>query len=324
MKLAYWVIGLLVYWFIFPLTASAASLSLSVDPPIVEINTLSPSITKTDLSIQNKSNTQVAAQIQIKPFKARGENGELEFLKDSMMLKNIQVLDNGVPVENITLAPSQQKNLTLSISIPDNISVSDYYFSILFLSQNISNPTSTSSLNQLGIASNVLLSVGPKETPNATLEEFSAKPFYAKGPVLFEIRLKNKGTHFIKPKGEVLIKNMFGQSVGKLDMFPVNILSGSIRGIPNDLYIKELISQGDSESKAQSALDFQHPIVLWKEGFLLGLYTATLNISLSDDGPAFTKSIRFLAFPIQGLIVITIISIAGIIIRNKLKTRTAI
>ena len=129
--------------------------------------------------------------------------------------------------------------------------------------------------------------------PDAVLEEFSTGFFYESGPVPFTIRIKNKGTHFIKPKGEILIKNMFGQSIGKLNLVSVNILSNSTRAISN---------------------------ALWKEDFLLGFYTATLNISLSNDGPTFTKAIHFFSFPFQGLIVIVIVLISTIIIVNRVRT----
>lgn len=286
--------------------ASANALSLSLDPSIIEINALPPSDATSTLSIQNKSDNQIHLQIMLKPFRARLENGELEYLnsQDYFILKNVQILDGGVPVEGITLGPSQQKNLTLNINIPQDTAISDYYFSIIFVSQSTASPTSTSSSNRLGIATNVLLSVGAKEMPDAILEEFSSGLFYESGPVPFTVRIKNKGTHFIKPKGEILIKSMFGQSIGKLDLVSVNVLSDTTRAIPNT-----------------ANLDFAHPKALWKEDFLLGLYTATLNISLSNDDSGFTKSIHFFAFPFQGLIVILIVLISSIVIVNRVRAR---
>lgn len=322
------LIGLLGYLFIAQ-TTNAKSLSLSINPPIIEISALAPSTATSSLTIQNKSNDQVVLQIQLKPFKAKLENGELEYLeassgeylKNSLFLKNVQILDNGIPTETITLGPTQEKNLTLNINIPQDTTISrldspdsssarraDYYFSVIFVSDNNASPTSNASLNQLGIAANVLLSVGAKETPNAVLQEFSSGLFFEKGPVSFTVRITNKGIHFIKPKGEILIKNMFGQSIGKLDLIRVNVLADATRGIPNDLYMQ------------QSSLDLKNPKALWKEDFLLGFYTATLNIALSDEGPSFIKSIHFFAFPFQGLIVIVIVLISAIIIVNRVRT----
>lgn len=303
----------------FAQTVKAESLSLAIDPSIIEINAIPPTAITSSLNIQNKSDTQITLQIQLKPFKAKGENGELEYSREALeILKNIQIMDGGTPVENITLGPKQQKSLNLNIDIPQDTNISDYYFSIIFISTDSSPIESNSSINQIGIATNVLLSVGEKEIPKTAIEEFSSGIFFEKGPVPFTVRVKNGGAHFIKPKGEITIKNMFGQSIGKLDLSGTNVLSNSIRAIPNNIYMQELRLQ-DASAKAKSSLSFTHPIVLWKESFLLGLYSATLSTTMSAEGPAYTRTIHFLAFPFQGLIIIVIMVIAGIIIRKRIK-----
>ncbi|MBI4096557.1 MAG: hypothetical protein HY425_02445 [Candidatus Levybacteria bacterium] len=292
-------IGLLICLFVYLSIGSisqAAGLSLGVDPPIIEINAIPPSNKTRDLTIKNLSNNEVTLQIQIKPFKAKGENNGIEYLnpEDFPILKNIQILDNQVPADNITLEPSQEKKLTLSINISKDINASDYYFLIIFISKNNLTPTSNTSLNQLGIASNILLSVGNSESPNAVLEEFSSGMFFEKGPVPFAVRLRNKGNHFIKPKGEIAIKNMFGQHIGNIDLLQTNILSNSTRTISG---------------------------ALWKEDFLLGYYTATLNLSLSDDGPVIVKSVRFFTFPFGTAIMIAAIVILLLVVRKKIEHR---
>lgn len=299
--------------------ASAASLGLSIDPPIITINAIPPTTVTSPISIQNKGDAQVTLQIQLKPFKAKGENGELEYSREALqIIQNIQILDAGVPVESITLDPQQQKSLSLTISVPPDTNISDYYFSVVFVSTNFSPIESSSSINQIGIAANVLLSVGPLETPKANLEEFSSGILFEKGPVPFTIRVNNTGTHFIKPTGGIAISNMFGQTIGKFDLTSINILSDSIRAIPNSNYLQELRLKDDAGAKT-SYSDFGRPIALWKESFLLGLYTATLNISLSADGPTFTKTIHFFAFPLQGILAIVIVIIAIIIFRKRIK-----
>jgi len=315
-------IGLLGYLLIAQ-TANATSLSLAIDPPVATINIVPPATATSPLNITNKGDTQITLQIQFKPFRAKGENGELEYVRNvPEIFKNIQILDAGVPIENITLGPKQQKNLNLSINIPQDTNISDYYFSVIFISTNSSPVESNSSINQVGIATNVLLSVGPLEIPKTVLEEFSSKTFFEKGPVPLVIRIKNTGAHFIKPKGEITIKNMFGQIVGNLDLTNTNVLSSSIRAIPNDIYMQELRLKDNLSTKTKNSFDFEHPLALWKENFLLGFYTATLNISMSDEGPIFTRNIHFFAFPLEALITIIIVIITTVIIRNRLKLYT--
>lgn len=287
------LIGLFIYLSIGSIPARASDLSLSLDPPIATINAIAPANITSNLTIKNNSSSQADLKISLKPFKAKGENGELEYLspEDFPMLKNIQILDNGIPVENIILSPDQEKKLTLNINILRDVTISDYYFSVIFTSQNNVNPTSNSSLNQIGIASNVLLSVVPLKTPDVIIEDFSSNLFLEKGPVPFTVKIKNKGAHFIRPTGEIIIKNMFGQTVGKIDLESVNILSDSIRIIPT---------------------------ASWNENFLLGLYVATLNISLPNSEHAFVRHVNFFAFPFRGLIIIACIATAIVIVRKKL------
>lgn len=307
--------------------AEASALSLSIDPPIIAVNALPPSTATSNLTVQNKSDSELNLKIELRPFKAKGENGELEFLETAsteyankaLFLKNIEILENGVVIKTLTLGPKQEKKLDINITIPEDSSISDYYFSIVFISDNNASPTSNATLNELGIATNVLLSIGAKETPDAVITDFSTGLFFESGPVPFTLRVKNKGSHFIKPKGEILIKNMFGQSIGKLDILRSNILSSSTRALANAAYLQDLRSQEALGEKTKSDLNFQNPKVLWKEGFLLGFYTASLALSLSNDGPVFVKQIHFFAFPFQGLIIIVIALIAFIVIRNRIK-----
>ncbi len=297
--------GLFVYLFIGSIPARAGALSLTLDPSIITIKAIPPATTNNIITIQNKSENQVILKIQLNPFKPKLENGELEYLDSqdySQIFSNIKILDGDIPIDSLTLESKQQKKLTLNVTIPQDTNISDYYFSIIFISQNSSSAEDNFSLNQAGIATNVLLSVGSLETPKAILEEFSSDLFFENGPVPFTLRVKNQGTHFIQPKGEIIIKNMFGQSIGKLDLTRVNILSNSTRAIPNDLNI-----------------DFKSPKILWKENFLLGFYSATLNLPLSDEGPTFTKSIHFFAFPFQLLIIIIALLIGGIFLTKKIK-----
>lgn len=296
--------------------ADAAALSIGIDPTITTINAIPPTTITSSIKIQNRSDMEISLQMQIKPFKPRGENGELEYQNEALsILKYIEILDSDLPFEKLTLGPRQEKELTLNIKLPEDTYRSDYYFSIVFVSVNESSITNNTSLNQVGIATNILLSVGEKELPKGVLEEFSSPLFLNSEPVPFTLRIKNTSIHTIKPTGQIIIKNMFGQSIGKLNLSPVNILSNSIRAIPNDEYIKELVLK----KEGVNAYKFQKPILLWKERFLLGLYSVTLNVALSDEGPYFNRTIHFLAFPLQGLIIIVLTIATIIIIRKRVK-----
>lgn len=287
--------------------AFAENVSLGIYPPIIQINATAPSNVLTDLTIQNLSDTTVELNIILKPFKPSDrENGQVIFtdsssLPDPSVLDRIYIFDPSVSlnqsINELTLAPKQNKKLNLQIKIPNTSVKGDYYFSLVFVSK-IKEINVTASQNSAGIASNILLTIGGKDNlSKGSIAEFSSPLFLNKGPVPFTVRIKNTSDHFITPKGNVIIKNMFGQTVGKIDLLPVNILSGSVRQVTSS-----------SEDSA-----------LWPENFLLGPYTANLTLALSDAGPIFRKEIRFFALPASYIVslIIGILLLTHVIVRVK-------
>lgn len=295
---------------LIPSNAYAKEIKLGVYPPIIQIDATPPAEVSADIYIQNQGEESTDLKINIKPFKPKGtENGELSFLlkndefgTDPQMIERIKIVDRENEVSSITLSPKQEKKLNLKISIPKGQTPSDYYFSIIFISENAFNNDQNLSQAAAGIAANVLLSIGPKEKPKGEIIEYSAPFFLEKGPVPFKIRLRNESNFFITPKGAIVVKNMFGQTIGRIDLLPVNILAHSTRTIPSTKNLEELTAN-------------------WDESFLLGPYTATLIIALSEEGPLFKRDVYFIGFPLQ-VIVGLIIAVAIIIfIIKKLKRK---
>lgn len=321
-KLGYWVIGLLVVLVVFPAKTSAAGLSLGVSPPILQIDALPPASINTPITIQNFTDANVTFDIIFKPFTAsKKENGQVEYLpkQDLPIFEKMQILDNEHSIKTLTLGPSQSKTLNLHIGIPKDEPPKDYYFSIVF----IANPELSDSelvegnlaKTAGGIATNVLLSIGPKGKAQGLIEEFSAPLFLEKGPVPFTVRVKNTAEHTIAPTGEILIVNMFGQIVGKVELAPVNILARTIRAIP-DLQAEEATPSATLNSELSTLNSIR---AFWQESFLLGPYSATLTLSLSDEGPKFSRTIRFFALPIQAFLGIVLALLIVFFIRARLK-----
>lgn len=308
------LIGLLGYLLIglFLPKANAQGFSLSIDPPILQIDATAPSKIKSYVTLTNLSYEEISLDIGLKPFTSSpNQNGEVKYVSDSdanfadpLIFQRIRIEDENGALQSLTLAPKQQKKITLNIDLPKGEPPSDYYFSVIFISKEVSQDNLSSSQNLGGIAANVLLSIGPKDTTRGFLEEFSAPFFLEKGPVPFTVKIKNESNHFIVPQGEILIQNMFGQTIGKVDLLPVNILSKTTRLIPDSLQSPEVTTKA-----------------LWHENFLLGLYTAKLTVNLSDKGPLFSKTIYFFAFPLEMIILTLIIIFISIIFISRLKKR---
>jgi hypothetical protein len=306
--------------------AHAQSVDLGIYPPVFQIQTTSPSNINVPFSIQNFADSSVDLTISLKPFTAAtSENGNISFLNDlssypdPSLLQRIQVLDNDISIQSLTLAPKQKKDLRLTIEIPNNEVKGEYYISLLFISNNQNTINSNSSEATAGIASNILLSVGPFGDAKGYIEDFSASPFITQGPIPFTVRVKNTSDRYITPKGDIVVKNMFGQIIGKVDLLSVNILSNTVRRIPDSV-------QSDINSpfyeQIKAVVDKNtYPVAVWPEKFLLGPYTATLTIALSSNGPLYKKSLIFFAFPAEYLlgiiIIIMIILFIALRVRRK-------
>ncbi len=299
--------------FIHP--AFAQEISLGVYPPILQINTEAPASVKAPFTIENNSDNPIDLDIVLKPFTTSPkEDGEVSFLPEGQQMpgadpnifSKMQIYNGSSVITKITLAPQQQKNLTLHIGIPSDEPPSDYYFTILFVSHGQNITTETTTATTAGIGVNVLLSIGPKGNTTGLLNQFSTPWFTTHGPVTFTTSVQNTSNFFIAPKGDIIIKNMFGQAVGHIQLLPVNILANTSRFLPD--------TKSGSLDKA-----------IWSETFVFGLYSATLTVALSNTGPLFTKTIYFVALPISffiGLIILCLLAAAIFYhVRRKLKLR---
>ena len=169
--------------------AQAQGVSLGVFPPILQIQATPPTDVKSKIMIQNLGNDSVDLQIGIKPFTASDkEDGQVTYLSDfsyadPFIFEKMQILDGDTSIDSLTLAPGQKKELTLEIALPQNEILGDYYFSIIFMSANTPAANSNISGATAGVATNVLLSIGPKGPTRGEIEEFSAPLFKTRGPV---------------------------------------------------------------------------------------------------------------------------------------------
>ncbi len=286
-----------------PKISNASGYSLSIYPTIIKIKTNPPALVKTGIRIKNLSDYPVDLSYVLKPFVADDNNsGQVKYLlysdytsRNTNFLQRVRILENGQTISEIILSPKQEKNLTLLIDIPKEEEPIDHYFSLVFLTQNQDNPDSSYSQIVEGIGTNVLVSINPQGY-KAKIADFSTLPFVSGGPVKFNVKAENIGENFINTTGYIIINNIFGQTVGKVDLAPKNILAKSTAKMSSR-------ENGD---------------IIWPEKFLLGTYRAKLNVNY-ETYPTLSREIRFIAIPTKQIIILTIIGILIIFIRKRNK-----
>ncbi len=309
-----------------PTVANAQSVDLGIYPPIFQIQTVVPNDIKLPFFIENFQDASVPLSISLRPFMADPDgNGNIILQNDTssfpdpFLPQRIQVSDGKNSIQSLILSPKQKKSLILEINLPGNEAKGDYYFSLIFSSDTQNVNDANASQASVGIASNILLSVGPLGETKGYIEDFSAPPLVTQGPIPFTVKVKNTSDHFITVKGDIVIKNVFGQSIGKVELLPVNVLANTLRRIPDSI-------QADPNSKDYQKIKAEidkndSTVAIWPEKFLVGPYTATLTLALSDSGPLYKKDIIFFAFPTEYLLGILIIIIVVIFIVSRVRQK---
>lgn len=316
------LVSLLVFFaFCFsPMPASAQELGLSILPHRSELHAQPGETKQIPLTITNTSDVPVELRVRFQWFTAsEKENGEVVFLSDEEvrnvldpdLFSKITVTENDQPVETITVGPKISKPIKIILLLAPDQTAGDYYFSAIFTSRNTQTSDTPHTRLQLGIVSHVLLTVGPKEA-KGTIVEFSSPVFVERGPIPFTVRVRNTGKTVLTPKGSIIIKNVFSQSIGRVVFAQTPILSQTTRSLIDSM-------QDAPVDKEQAVKLFGQPHAVWPESFLLGPYQATLTLSLSDKGPVYTQTRTFFAFPTQFLILVGLLFLCIILLRKRIK-----
>lgn len=297
--------------------AHADVLSLGIYPPLMQIHATPPTFVQSPFTVTNSGSVPIYLKIVVRPFtQSDNDNGQPQYLvmgqkigEDPRIFQRMSVFDGTQNTDNITLAPQEKKNLELRINLPQGEPAGDYYFSITMLSNPVATGQNSGAAIAGGISTNVLLSIGPQGDTTGYIQNFSAPFFLTQGPVPFILQVANTSKHFINPEGTIIVKDMFGKIIGK-----VTIRQDTLVLANTSRYLTDTMSYANPPKTP-------HPVALWPQQFLLGPYSATLDIALSNQGPAFHQTIYFLALPVQMLVGIFLAIILVSIITYRVKKR---
>ncbi len=292
----------------------SADFSVGINPPIMRFTATPPATINEPFTVSNATDSPVTLSIVGKAFTSVTEDGNIQYVNDIAganpeFMEYVWVKDGTASIQSVTLPAKGEKKLFLNIDIPANEPASDYYFSIIFISKNVGSQQEdfTGSTTIIGgVAMNILMTVSgdarknkePELKPEGIVQEFSSPTFVQKGPIPFILRVKNIGNTLLTPTGSIKITNMFDQFIGKVDLLPVNILANTTRAIPDSFQSQEA-TQPANQASSFLPLASGSIKAYWYEKVLLGPYKAQLTLSLSENGPTYTRTIRFFAFPAQ-------------------------
>lgn len=228
------------YWPINKANAQAIGIGIS---PIRFEEIVNPGeILQKSITITNSSDTAKTIYPYLRDFSAAGETGIANLIVPGSEPGPYLSSWINISADGVVFASQEKKEIFFTIRVPDSAGPGGYYGALVFgtqppkLSVEGEDKGAAMSVAQQ-TAALVLLRVKGEVNETANIREFSTdKQFYSMPfEVKFLTRLDNTGNVHIKPKGIILIKNLFGKEVGEIKFNDKgsNVLPASIRRFEN-------------------------------------------------------------------------------------------
>lgn len=321
----YWVLIFIVFILVNAEPAHAQQFSIGTYPPVIQASTLPPTVIKPKITLSNKTESELNLSVQLRPFRPTGKgDGSTTYptsksLPEYLIFPKIKFFEGEIEINNILLGPNETKDITMQIDIDRDTPLSDYYFTVIFITDNTGLDQSENIQIPAGIGTNVILSVGQNTSKDIKIELFSSPKFISSSPVPFTLLVKNQGENLVTPAGNVEIMNMFGQTVEKIPILPEYVLSKSSRFLVEENFASRSAGVNEFVDK----LDNKNVLLFNKSG-LFGKYEAKVNgIIFEESGVTFSSSLVFYVIPIPYIAAIalslTIIIVILLRLRQKKK-----
>lgn len=254
------------------------AISLSVSPQLLEL-TANPGerITNT-FRLTNGSEENLSIKTTPKNFTPLGEEGAVDLTEDRTNFSLAEWIT--VEPQTTTLPSNKTQDFVVTIDVPENVEPGSHFGSVVFQTIPPEDDSAAALVSQ-EIAPVILVKVAGDITETAEIVEFkSDNTFYSnESSVELISRVTNTGTAHFKPTGQIVIKNMFGSEVAKLDLDKRNVLPDSIRQFINEWQL---------------------------DGFNVGTFTAELTLVTGEDDNIQTATTSFTIFPYQTIVPIVL------------------
>ena len=199
--------------------------ALRISPPNFEITAEPGQVVAQQIRVSNRGDSPIPITMQIAGFRPQGQEGQVELTEEEEAEFGILTWTTVSPSEFV-LEPGAEEAVTFLIEVPDNAPPGGHYMSIL---AKLGSSGGQGLAVGQRIGSLVLLRVAGEVVEQAQLADFAAPSFAAKGPIDFDVVLRNTGNVHLRPVGEVVITGTFGGEVAKLPLEQRNILPESER-----------------------------------------------------------------------------------------------
>lgn len=271
-------------------------ITLGITPQLLEVTANPGEVITSTFRLTNASSENIAIKTIPKNFTPNGEEGAVNLTEEDTTYAIANWIN--VSPETSNVAANKTQDFEVSIDVPSNAEPGSHFGSVVFQTIPPENDEAAALISQ-EIAPVILVRIAGDTTEVAAIEEFkTGSNFYSnENSVDIISRLKNTGNVHFKPTGQIVIKNMFGSEVAKLDLDKKNVLPDSIRQFVNEWQI---------------------------DGFKVGRYTAELTLVTGDDNNIQTAKTSFIIFPYQTILPILVATILLVIVLYKGRKRISL
>ena len=273
---------------------STPSTGLAVTPPTFELNGNPGDNIKNTVRLDNMHPYPVEIAVDLRNFTAVGEDGAVGITEEQNSFSLASWIE--ITPKTITLAPKTSQYFTFNIKVPLQAEPGGHFGSLIFRTIPTEKLEGSGASLAQEIGALVLLRIAGETVEQANIESFNTvKSLFEKGPVGFEIRVRNQGNVHTKPSGTIIITNMLGSQVASVVVEPKNILPAATRKLE----------------------------AVWDTKWRLGRYSATYTAVLSDQTTR-SATTTFTILPYRAIGVALVIVIILIIILKKYQKRLSL
>ncbi len=242
-----------IFYFLFTISSVFAQTTLPlIVYPARQYLELSPG-EKTAVSVNfiNQSDNPISGFVKIVDFIVRDNQGTPELIENPEAAPEKYAASSWFKSEydRITLPPNEKVSIQAQITVPQNANPGGKYVAFYFQTQDPKfNPQDTLNYDAgTGItprlASLIYIKVKGDIKESAFVSRFQTKSFQEYGPIEVETEILNRGDYHIFPKGEITLRNIFGQVVEKSILKDQNIFPDTARIFKNSLGRKWMIGR---------------------------------------------------------------------------------
>lgn len=293
--------------------ATPAAQAIAISPVLYDFEIAPGSKKQGTITLINDTERQDTFHLEVRNFVAMGEEGAQEYLEE----EDLTGLASWVSVDkpSVTLEPGAVAEFPFILNVPTNAEPGGHYASIFF-SRKPQNAQGTG----VGIGGKVgvllLVNVPGDVHEEGRIESFGLRGSMVRShlPAYFDLRIRNLGSVHFRPRGTLVIHNLFGHEVLRAPANPKNsaVLPNSVRRVES-VWANTL----DEEEGGGFMTGVRNE---WKN-FALGRYRASVEVTYGSQAKKLTTDeVVFWVIPWR-LLLLAALALAVLIVIIKFYNR---